>query len=79
MKNDNLNTILSDLAENAKPTAQINLWPSLKKQLAASGQPKQRNPRAAVLRRAAYAAVSVLIALSIWLFTPRDKRLLRNF
>jgi hypothetical protein len=77
MKNDNLNTILSDLAENAKPAVQIDLWPSLKKDLAASdGQSKEGNPiikGAPVLRRAAFATLSVLIALSIWLFTPQGQ------
>ena len=68
MKSDNLNSILSDLAENAKPAVQIDLWPSLKNDLAASdGRLKQGNP---LLRRA---ALSVLIALSIWLFTPQGQ------
>jgi hypothetical protein len=30
MKNDNLNAILSELAENAAPTSRIDLWPTLK-------------------------------------------------
>ena len=36
MKNDNLNTILSELAENAAPTYRIDLWPALKNHLETS-------------------------------------------
>ncbi len=77
MNKDNLNSILSDLAENAKPAAQIDLWPGLKKSLAArNGQSKQGKSilnQTPVLRRAAFAALTVLVALAILLVTPRGQ------
>src|SRR5215207_1955045 len=77
MNHDNLNSVLSDLAENARPAAEIDLWPSLKKYLATSGgQSKQGNSimnHAPVSRRAAFVALSMLVALAILLFTPQGQ------
>jgi hypothetical protein len=77
MNNDNLKSILSDLAENAKPAAQIDLWPSLKKSLKASdGQSKQGKSiinKTPVLRLAAFAALAMLVAFAILLVTPRGQ------
>jgi hypothetical protein len=77
MNNDNLNSILSDLAENAKPAAQIDLWPGLEKSLIASdGQSKQGKSimnRTPVLRWTAFAALTVLVAFGIFLITPQGQ------
>jgi len=77
MNNDNLNSILGDLAENAKPAAQIDLWPGLKRHLTASdGQAKQGKSimnQTTVLRRVAFAALTVLVAFAILLATPQGR------
>ncbi len=49
MNSDNLNSILSDLAENAKPAAQIDLWPGLKNSLA-SGDERSKPGRSSLNR-----------------------------
>jgi len=77
MKTDNLNSILSDLAETAKPAVQIDLWPALKKSLTANnGQSKRGKSilnQTRVLRHAAFAALVVLAALAILLVTPQGQ------
>jgi hypothetical protein len=77
MNNDNLNSVLSDLAENARPAAEIDLWPSLKTYLVTSGgQSKQGISimnHAPVSRRAAFVALSILVALASLLFTPQGQ------
>ena len=77
MNNANLNSILSELAENAKPAAQIDLWPGLKKSFAArdraSTQGKSVLNETLVLRRAAFTALAVLVALAILLVTPQGQ------
>ena len=79
MKNDNIHSILSDLAENARPAGQIDLWPGLQKYIAASdGRSKPEKSimnKASVLRRAAFAALAVLAALAILLVTPQGQTL----
>jgi hypothetical protein len=79
MKNDNLNSILNDLAEIAKPAVQIDLWPDLKKSLAAGAGPSKHGKSSMVqtpiLRRATFAALAVLVALAILLVTPQGQAL----
>jgi hypothetical protein len=82
MNNDHLNSILSDLAENAKPAAQIDLWPGLKKSLAASdGQSKPGKSgikRTPVFRRTAFAALAVLVAFAILFATPQGQAIAQD-
>ena len=79
MKNDNIHSILSDLAEKARPAAQIDLWPGLEKHLVASNgrsiPGKSIKNKAPLLRRAAFAALAVLAALAIVLVTPQGQTL----
>jgi hypothetical protein len=77
MKNDNINSIMSDLAENDKPAAQINLWPGLKKSITTSDgrskQGKSIKPQTPILRRIAFAGLTLLVAIAILLFTPQGQ------
>ncbi|PKN90685.1 MAG: hypothetical protein CVU44_22490 [Chloroflexi bacterium HGW-Chloroflexi-6] len=77
MKNDNLNVILTDLAEHAKPAAQIDLWPTLKENLATSdGQPNKGKPIMnpnPVLSRAALAALALILVFAILLASPQGQ------
>ena len=81
MKNDNLNAILNELAENAAPTSGIDLWPALEDRLATSqARLKQgdtsmktglsRIPR---LRRAVLALLVMVIAFAILFATPQGR------
>ena len=77
MNKTNLNSILSDIAENARPAAQIDLMPGLKKSLATSGGRsglgKPAMQRSPVLRRAGFAGLTALLALAIFLVTPQGQ------
>ena len=79
MKNDNLNAILSELAENAAPTSRIDLWPTLKDRLATSesrlkqgdASMKIDSSRTLILRGAVLALMTLAIAFAILLAIPQ--------
>lgn len=77
MKNDDLKTILGDLAENAKPAAQVDLWSGLEKSLKTSDgyyfQEKSTMNSNFAFRRAAFAALVLVFALAILLATPQGR------
>jgi hypothetical protein len=81
MKNDNLNAILSELAENAAPTSRIDLWPTLKDRLATSefrlkqgdASMKTDSSQTPLLRRAVLALLAIAIAFAILLATPQGR------
>jgi hypothetical protein len=77
MKNDHLTSILSDLAENAKPAVKIDLWPSLKKSLTASDERSKQGKtilnQTPIFLRAAFAALVVLVAIVFFLATPQGR------
>jgi len=77
MNNNNLNSILSDLAENAKPAAKIDLFPGLKKSLAAGeGQSRKGKSimnRTTIFHRATFGALTVLVAFTIFFISPQGK------
>ena len=74
MMKDILKPILTDLAEGEKPAMHIDLWPDLKRTLAASDGVTIKGTSmlkfTLIHRRIAYAALLVLAALVIFFFTP---------
>ena len=81
MKNDNLKTILTELAEQTAPTSEINLWPALQDQLVTSewklekGKKIMKTPFAQKMffRRAILALLAIAIAFAILLATPQGR------
>ena len=81
MKNDNLKTILAEIAEKAAPTAEINLWPGLQAQLVTGKwQPEKGStgaetlfPKKIFFRRAALASIAVALAFALLLATPQGR------
>ena len=81
MKNDNLKTILTELADQAAPTSEINLWPALRDQLVASewnlekGKKIMKTPFAQKMffRRAVLALLAIAIAFAILLATSQGR------
>lgn len=81
MKNDNLNAILNELAENAAPTSRIDLWPTLKDRLAMSesrlkqgdASMKTDSSRTLTLRWAALFLIAIAIAFTILFATPQGR------
>jgi hypothetical protein len=81
MKNDKLKTILTELAEDAAPTREINLWPAMQDQLSTNEwQPQQGNKimktpfaQNMFLRRAALALLALVIVFAILLATPQGR------
>ena len=75
MNNDNLESILINLAEDAIPTAKIDLWPGLKKSLAENDRQTQQRKsiiqKSSISRLAVSAGVITLAALLIVLATPQ--------
>ena len=78
MKNDNLKTILSELAEQAAPTVEINLWPAMQAQILTSkwveekGNKMMKTPFAQKMffRRTVLALMAIAVIFAILLATP---------
>ena len=81
MKADNLNTLLSDLAESAQPTAQIDLWPEIKTHLEArtwqpqTGEPMKTFAQNTPARRMALAALALILIVALLALTPQGRAL----
>jgi hypothetical protein len=72
MSDDHLNSILGDLAENAKPTAQIDLWPGLTKSLAARARTANME-QTSVFWRATFAALVLVVLFGLAFLTPQGR------
>lgn len=81
MKTDKLNTILSDLAEKAAPTSQVNLWPRISEGLQTStwqsqtGDPMKTVFQNTLSRRLTLAALALAFVFSLLAFTPQGRAL----
>lgn len=81
MNKPNLKTILAELAEQAVPGTQIDLWPALQAQLLADawnpekGKKLMKNPTSPknFIRWVALALLAVVIAFSVLLATPQGR------
>ena len=76
-KNDrDLPNILNDLAEQAAPSTQIDLWPAIRSSLTANRQSSQPPiHRSLWLRRAAFALLALIVAAAILLSTSPGRAL----
>ncbi len=77
MTEDPLKPILTDLAEDARPAVQVDLWPRLQTALAESNgrspQGKSMMKHTTLYRRLAFTALIVLAAVALLLATPQGR------
>ena len=77
MKDNNINSILRDLAESGKPAAHIDLWPGLEKSLAVGDSQMEEGisnvRQKTVSRRIAFFALAVFAVIFILLATPQGR------